>query len=491
MRPGISLLFALFAVAGGALSPPSAAPARAEAGFDGAVRDTLGGDPAAYRAFVATLQAAIRSGDAAGVAALVSYPITVTIDGAPRGIADARAFVAAYPSIVTRKIAAAVADEPLSDMLVNAQGVMLGQGEIWLTGVCAASDTACARPEIKVIAIQPADGLAPAGPAAAPGVTRSFGDWVAGCDNYRACVAIGMMPDQEAGAYVVIRRGGGARDAPSVAFSFPPQGDMPAHPKLRVAIAGGAGAPPGVDMPVTARDGFLTATAAPDRAPDLIAALMAGHGLTLTALDGGAPGEAAAVSLKGSAAALLYLDDQQRRVGTTTALARPGPARPDTIPAVDLTPVWRPAKITALPDPPPPPPAGVAPAPDDSCGQMAPLAFSVGPDTTLWGVCALAAAYNIDYDFWIAGPDGVRKADFTIPGQPAPEDPAALTNPNLNPDGRSLNTMALGRGPGDCGTIADWGWDGTAPRLVGLRDMPECRGVDSSDWPVLFRADPS
>ena len=33
------------------------------------------------------------------------------------------------------------------------------------------------------------------------------------------------------------------------------------------------------------------------------------------------------MSLKGSAAALLYMDDQQKRVGTVTALVRPGDRR--------------------------------------------------------------------------------------------------------------------------------------------------------------------
>ena len=161
MRHGFPPLAALLALAGLAATPLSGAPARAGDAFDAATRDVLGGDPGAYRAFVARLQAAIRSGDAAGVAALVAYPIMVVVDGAPRGIADAAAFAALYPSIVTPAIAAAVENESPGDMLVNAQGVMLGDGEIWISGVCAARDAACARPEIKVIAIQPTDATAP------------------------------------------------------------------------------------------------------------------------------------------------------------------------------------------------------------------------------------------------------------------------------------------------------------------------------------------
>jgi hypothetical protein len=480
--------FPLFLLAGLAAAPLLAEPGRADEGFDAAVRDVLGGDPGAYRDVLATLQAAVRAGDAAGVAALVSYPITVTIDGARREIADAPAFVAAYPSIVTPRIAAAVESESIADMFVNYQGVMLGDGEIWLTGVCAPADTACDRPEIKVITIQSTDDLAPAGPDATPGVARSFGDWVVGCDNYRACVAVGMMPDQEAGAYVVIRRGGGAKDRASVAFSTLVE-RAPAHPKLRVSILGDKAGPRDAEMAVEGAGSYLTATADPADVSGLIAALGAGRGLELTPLDRGKPGETAGVSLKGSAASLLYMDDQQRRVGTTTALVRPGKASADTIPAVILEPVWQPRPIAEVTDT-SPPPAYVAPATDPSCDGVPTLAFSVAPDTTLWAVCALAGAYNTDFTFWIVGPDGARKADFSIPGQPGDGDPATLMSPSLAADGLTLNSLALGRGLGDCGTVSDWGWDGAALRLVSLRDMPTCRGVDMADWPVLFRAAP-
>ena len=131
----------------------AAAPAFAQdADFDQAVRDTLSGDPAEYRQVIGAFQQAVRDGDAAAAAALVSYPIAVTVAGDDREIGDADAFAAAFPEIVTPAIAAAVLDQAIGDMFVNAEGVMLGDGEVWVSGVCL--DDACARSEVRVITIQ-------------------------------------------------------------------------------------------------------------------------------------------------------------------------------------------------------------------------------------------------------------------------------------------------------------------------------------------------
>ena len=60
--------------------------------------------------------------------------------------------MAKYDSIMTPAIAAAVQDEPYDDMMVNAKGVMLGRGEVWISGVCR--DRACNRADVRVITIQ-------------------------------------------------------------------------------------------------------------------------------------------------------------------------------------------------------------------------------------------------------------------------------------------------------------------------------------------------
>ena len=135
---------------------PSEANARAAAPGDQAVNDAIDrvlGDPAAYQAAFTQLQHAVAEHDAASVAALVDYPFTATIDGKRSTLKDAAAFTAQYDRIVTPTIADAIAKQEYADLMVNAKGVMLGSGEVWLNGVCR--DPACAAPVVKVIAIQP------------------------------------------------------------------------------------------------------------------------------------------------------------------------------------------------------------------------------------------------------------------------------------------------------------------------------------------------
>ena len=110
------------------------------------------GDSTEYREAITAFQEAVIAHDAAGVAALVSYPIPVRIGGAKRTIKTPAKFIAKYDSIVTPAIAAAVQDEPYGDMMVNAKGVMLGRGEVWISGVCR--DRACTKADVRIITIQ-------------------------------------------------------------------------------------------------------------------------------------------------------------------------------------------------------------------------------------------------------------------------------------------------------------------------------------------------
>ena len=134
---------------------PEAAASATSAPGDEAVNaaiDRVLGDHAAYQALFTQLQQAVAAKDAAGVAVLVDYPFTTTLDGKRSTLKDAAAFTAQYDRIVTPAIADAIAQQKYADLMVSARGVMLGSGQVWLNGVCR--DT-CATPDVRVIAIQP------------------------------------------------------------------------------------------------------------------------------------------------------------------------------------------------------------------------------------------------------------------------------------------------------------------------------------------------
>ena len=116
--------------------------------------DKLLGDHAKYEQAIAAFQSAVSGKDPAAVAALVDYPFTAHIDGKPVQIVDATAFVARYDGIVTPAIADAITRQKYADLFVNYKGVMFGNGEAWINGIC--KDTACRDFDVRVVAIQPA-----------------------------------------------------------------------------------------------------------------------------------------------------------------------------------------------------------------------------------------------------------------------------------------------------------------------------------------------
>ncbi len=138
----------------------SAVPALAQtdADTDAAVESVLG-DHAAYRTAFDAIQQAVADDDKAGFADWVSYPITVVADGEEVTLADAAQFEARYDSILTDEIKAAIADQKWQDLFVNADGIMFGDGQLWLNGVC--KDDACTTFDVKIITIQSTADITP------------------------------------------------------------------------------------------------------------------------------------------------------------------------------------------------------------------------------------------------------------------------------------------------------------------------------------------
>lgn len=116
--------------------------------------DRLLGDHTRYQAVIEAYQRAVARGDKAAVAALVEYPIKVDIDGDKATIGDPAAFVRDYDKIVTPAIARAIEAQKYSELMVNGKGVMFGNGETWINGICKEGSADCSQVEVKVVAIQ-------------------------------------------------------------------------------------------------------------------------------------------------------------------------------------------------------------------------------------------------------------------------------------------------------------------------------------------------
>lgn len=138
---------------GGAAAPPPAAAGEVDDHTQVNQRIAqLLGDPARYEAAILAFQQAVAQKDAATVSAMVDYPFKATIDGKSMSIPDAPAFIARYGQIVTPSIADAVVRQRYSELFVNAKGVMFGNGQAWLNGVCV--DAACQSFNVRVVALQ-------------------------------------------------------------------------------------------------------------------------------------------------------------------------------------------------------------------------------------------------------------------------------------------------------------------------------------------------
>ncbi|KAB8310133.1 hypothetical protein EH228_11545 [Erwinia endophytica] len=105
-----------------------------------------------YHRFLNKLQKAVKGKDKKTVAAMVDYPITVTVSHKETDIADSRAFVQAYDSVFTDRLVNIILHQTYADLFVNSTGVMVGpQGELWFSGLCSVKD--CSKFDIKIMQI--------------------------------------------------------------------------------------------------------------------------------------------------------------------------------------------------------------------------------------------------------------------------------------------------------------------------------------------------
>ncbi|MGV3490417.1 MAG: hypothetical protein ACO1OG_03760 [Devosia sp.] len=128
--------------------------AQSDAEVDASI-DAVLGDHVKYREAFDGIQTALGEGDAAAFAAWVSYPINVVADGEAMVIGSEEQFVEQFDTILTEEIRTVIADQNWADVFVNYQGVMLGNGQVWLNGICESEG--CEQFDVRVITIQSAN----------------------------------------------------------------------------------------------------------------------------------------------------------------------------------------------------------------------------------------------------------------------------------------------------------------------------------------------
>lgn len=111
--------------------------------------DSVLGDAAQYEKVFNAFKTAVVGGDRAAVVEEVHFPLNIA-DG--KKITGPGEFQRNYEKIITPAVVKAVSEQDFGKVFVNQQGVMIGNGQVWLNGQCL--DPACAKTEVKVITIQ-------------------------------------------------------------------------------------------------------------------------------------------------------------------------------------------------------------------------------------------------------------------------------------------------------------------------------------------------
>lgn len=131
----------------------TAAPALAQTEED--VRGfmtTQFGDAEPFVEAIDAIQTAVADDDAETFASWISYPFKVTVDGEAYSFDGPEGVVEHYESMMTDEIKSAIVDQQFKDLFVNAEGVMFGDGQLWLSGICETES--CETFEVKIITVQ-------------------------------------------------------------------------------------------------------------------------------------------------------------------------------------------------------------------------------------------------------------------------------------------------------------------------------------------------
>lgn len=351
--------------------------------------------------------------------------------------------------------------------------------------------------------------------AAELGEVRDFSDWSVACDNVRACRAHGFPAGGASEGFGLrIDRDGDGTSRPRLYVSLDLNWEAPrtgtvtfATEQARIRT-----------LPVTTAfrvDENAMEIVDPALVQAILAALRRSSELRVTFAPSpsGADEPVPAISLSGASAALLWMDERQQRVGTVSALARPG-NRPVAISPLSPPQAPAPRPLATGDGPPSLSTAAVAAVTarfrgdlketcdmDDgpvSNGEEGPegegvrVVHRLTGDVLLVGVRCWRGAYNLSRAYYLVT-DGatptVAPAHFPQPMKPPTGGTSVpdniLTNMELDADTGRITHFSKGRGIGDCGERGEWGWDGAAFRPVGLHHMPHCRGIIDA-WFSLY-----
>jgi hypothetical protein len=214
--------------------------------------------------------------------------------------------------------------------------------------------------------------------------------------------------------------------------------------------------------------------------------LAPGHELTVGFTDDTGAKQRAQFSLEGLTAALIWIDEQQGRLGSERVAEAP-PIGLDPAGGAatqqfgELTFADLPPELVELHY-----------AVPDSCDPVdilnsSPTAYDLGEDGVLYFVPCVEGAYNYLNTVYLKGRWGYSVQYFAEPLSGGFISESGVWNPSFDPVTKTLETYNLGRGVGDCGSTSTHVWEGGRFVLIKATNKPDCDGLgEPGQFPVIF-----
>ncbi|AYU93650.1 TPA: DUF1176 domain-containing protein [Enterobacter hormaechei subsp. xiangfangensis] len=319
---------------------------------------------------------------------------------------------------------------------------------------------------------------------------QSFSDWQVTCNNQNFCVA--RNTGEHRGLVMSLSRSAGAKTDASLridlgGLSAPPVKEPDIAPRLLLD---------NVPLKLTSQHWQLTPwhlkTDDTGTITTFLKTIQEGQALTLR-------GGKQTISLAGLKAALLFIDAQQKRVGSETAWIKKGDSPPLSVPPAPAL------KKVAVVNPTPTPLMHneLNDLLDYGNWRMNHSQCSLDPnrrevrvtaltdDKALMIISCEAGAYNTVDLAWLVSrkkPFAARSVRLRLPFTPSSQSSdMELMNASFDEKTRELTTLALGRGIGDCGIQTRWRFNGQRFRLVRYAEEPSCDNWNGPDaWPTLW-----
>lgn len=325
---------------------------------------------------------------------------------------------------------------------------------------------------------------------AAP-VQQEFSDWQVTCNNQNFCTArnIGLHH----GLVMTLTRSAGAHNDSTLRIELGgPENLLPKIPSIstRLLIDGSPVKLAGEHWKITP---WRFSTGDNQTITAFLQHIQEGQLLTL--FQG-----TQSISLQGLKAALLFIDDQQKRVGSETAWIGKGAEPPLSVPPAPAL------KSVAKVNPTPTPFSheefndlldyGSLRMSSSQC-SLDPLRREIWvtpltDDKALLMLSCESGAYNTIYRAWLVTrhkPFVAQAVRLRLPFQPPDSEDRdiELVNLTFNDKTRELATLDKSRGQGDCGVQTRWRYDGQRFRLVRYAGQPACDNWQGPDaWPTLW-----